>query len=96
MPLAIFVRFDPKPGKELQVRDELMRILDPTRAEPGCVRIHLFESTRGASVYFIHSEWVDEASFDAHPGLPHMVRFLGLIDEFIVHELKAVRTKQIG
>src|ERR1035438_487633 len=86
----------PRPGKELQLRDELMRVLEPTRAEPGCVRIHLYESTREPLFYFIHSEWIDERAFDAHAELPHIRRFLGLVDDLITHPLQAVRTKQIG
>jgi len=96
MPLYIFVRFEPKPGKELQLRDELMRVVEPTRAEPGCARIRLYESTRGPQTFFIHSEWIDEPAFDAHAGLPHTVRFIGLIDGLITHSLQAVRTKQIA
>src|ERR1019366_26514 len=86
----------PRPGKELQLRDELMRVLEPTRAEPGWVRIHLYESTREPLFYFIHSEWIDERAFDAHAELPHIRRFLGLVDDLITHPLQAVRTKQIG
>lgn len=96
MPLYIFAHFEPSPGKDRQLRDELMLILEPTRAEPGCVRIHLYESTREPLVYFIHSEWIDEPAFDAHIELPHTQRFAGLIDDLIVQPLKAVRTKQIG
>lgn len=96
MPLYIFARFEPRPGKEGQLREELTRNLEPTRAEPGCLRIHLYESTRGPLTYFIHSEWIDEPAFDAHAELPHMRRFLGLIDELITHPLQAMRTKQVG
>jgi len=96
MPLYIFARFEPVPGKELQLRDELRRVLEPTRAEPGCLRIHLYESARGAPVYFIHSEWVDEPAFDAHVGLPHTQRFAGEVEALITHPLQALRTHQIG
>jgi quinol monooxygenase YgiN len=96
MLLYIFARFEPRPGKGLQLRDELMRVLEPTRAEPGCVRIHLYESTREPLFYFIHSEWIDERAFDAHAELPPIRRFLGLVDDLITHPLQAVRTKQIG
>ena len=96
MALFIFARFEPKPGKELQLRDELRRVVEPTRGEAGCVRIHLYESTRDPLTYFIHSEWIDEAAFDAHVELPHTVRFVGMVEPLITHPLQAVRTKQIG
>ena len=66
MPLDIFVRFEPKPGKQGRLADELMLVPEPTRAEPGCVRIHLYESTREPLAYFIHSEWIDEEAFEEH------------------------------
>lgn len=96
MTLHVFVRFEPRPGKERTLHDELRLILEPTRAEAGCIRIHLYESARDPLLFFIHSEWTDEAAFEAHAELPHMKRFLGLVGELITHPLKAVRTKQIG
>ncbi len=96
MLLYIFARLEPRPGKELQLRDELMRVVEPTRAEPGCVRIHLYESSRGPLVYYIHSEWIDEAAFDEHVELPHTQRFIGAVGDLITQPLQGVRTKQIG
>lgn len=96
LPLHTFVRFEPVPGKENLLREELKLVLEPTRAEPGCIRIHLYEAVHEPPVFYIHSEWVDEAAFDAHPRLPHMTRFLGLVEELTTHTVKGIRTKQIG
>jgi len=96
MPLHVFVRFEPKPGNKQQLREELLRIVEPTRAEPGCLRIHLFEATRDPLVFYIQSKWTDEAAFDAHSKLPHMTRFLGLVGELTTHPVHGIRTKQIA
>lgn len=96
MPLYTFVRFDPVPGKEQQLRGELLRVLGPTRAEPGCLRIHLFESTRGPLTFLIHSEWADDAAFDAHAKLPHMTRFVAAVRDLMTNPLQGVRTSRIG
>ncbi len=96
MALFIFARFEPRAGKQRQLLEELIRILEPTRAEAGCVRIHLYESMRDPLAYFIHSEWSDDRAFEAHAELPHMRRFLGLADELLTHPVQAVRTNQIG
>jgi len=94
--LHTFVRFEPQPGKVRQLRDELLGLLGPTRAEPGCIRIHLFEALREPFVFYVHSEWVDEAAFDVHAKLPHITRFLGLVGELTTNPVKGIRTKQIG
>lgn len=96
MPLHVFVRFEPKEGKQRQLLEELTRVLEPTYAEPGCIGIHLYEATRDPLAFVIHSEWKDDAAFDEHAKLPHMTRFLSLVDDLITHPLRAVRTKQIG
>jgi len=96
LPLHTFVRFEPVPGKEDLLREELRLLLAPTRAEPGCIRIHLYEALRGPLAFYIHSEWLDDGAFDAHPKLPHMTRFLGLVGELTTHPVKGIRTKQIG
>lgn len=96
MALHTFVRFEPQDGKQLELLEELLRVIEATREEPGCTRIHLFERTREPLVYFIHSEWVDDAALDAHSKLPHMTRFLGLVGDLLVQPLQAVRTKQIA
>ena len=96
MPLHTFVRFEPMPGKQDLLRGELRILLEPTRAEPGCIRIHLYEAVRAPLVFYIHSEWVDETAFEAHAKLPHMTRFLGLVGGLVTHPVKGIRTNQIG
>ena len=93
--LNVFVRFDSRPNADRKLLAELMLILEPTRAEAGCVAIDLYESLRDPSTFVIHSRWVNEAAFDAHATLPHMVRFLGAVGDLITHPVQAVRTNQL-
>lgn len=95
MSLDTFVRFDPAPEREEQLREELLRVVGATRAEPGCLRIHLYQSIRGPLAFYIHSEWTDEAAFDAHSKFPHMTRFLSVVRDLITNSLQAVRTNRI-
>jgi quinol monooxygenase YgiN len=94
--LHVFVRFDAKPTELDHLRNELLAILNPTRAEPGCLDIHLFEEKTASGTFFIHSLWKDDAAIEAHFQLPHMKRFLGLLDAMVTNTVKAVRTRQIN
>ena len=89
------VRFEPLPGKALEFRAELLRVLDPTRAEDGCLGIRVFESLREPFVFAIHSEWVDEAAFDLHARLPHTVRFLEAAKQLLSHPVDGLRSREI-
>ncbi len=96
MSVHFFVRFEPVPGKEMDFRKELLRIVEPTRAEIGCLAIHAFESLREPLVFAIHSEWADEAAFELHAQLPHTVQFLGAAEKLLSHSVQGLRSREIG
>lgn len=96
MSFHFIVRFEPLPGKEAAFREELFRVNEPSRAEPGCMGIHIFESLREPFVFAIHSEWVDEAAFDLHATLPHTVRFLAAAETLLTHAVQGLRLRHIG
>jgi quinol monooxygenase YgiN len=96
MPFFASVRFEPKPGKADQFREELLRVNGPSREEPGCVSLNVYESVREPITFAVHSEWVDEAAFELHATLPHTVRFLEVAETLLTHPVKAWRMRQIG
>jgi quinol monooxygenase YgiN len=96
LPVHFIVRFEPLPGKEAEFRGELLRVVAPSRAEPGCLAIRAFESLREPFVFAIHSEWADEAAFDLHAKLPHTVRFLEAAKRYLSHPVQGLRTTEIA
>ena len=96
MSVHFVVRFEPQPGKQAAFREELLRVAGLTRAETGCVAIHVFESLREPFSFAIHSEWVDEAAFELHAQLPHTVRFLGAAKGLLTHPVQGLRSREIG
>jgi len=96
LPMDFFVRFEPLPGKEMEFRQELLRVVEPTRAEIGCLANHAFESLRQPFVFAVHSVWADEAAFELHAQLPHTVRFLQAAEELLTHPVQGLRTRKIG
>lgn len=96
MSLHFLVRFEPRAGMEARFREELLRVVEPSRAEPGCVAMRVFESVREPIRFAIHSEWVDEAAFAVHARLPHTVRFLAAARELLTHPVEGLRSRQIA
>lgn len=96
MSVHFFVPFEPPPEKATEFRKELLRVVEPTRAEIGCLAIRAFESLREPFVFAIHSEWVDEAAFELHAQLPHTIRFLGAAERLLPHPVQGLRSREIG
>jgi quinol monooxygenase YgiN len=95
MELFIFARFHARPGNEGAVAEAILYNLAPSRAEPGCLNIHAFRSTRDPQLFYIHSRWKDEAAFENHAGLPHTLRFLERVQPLIDHPLDVTRAGRI-
>jgi quinol monooxygenase YgiN len=96
MSVHVFLQFVPLPGNEAEFRHEILRVNTPSRAEPGCIRIDVFESLREPVTFAIHSEWVDEAAFELHAQLPHTVEFLTIAERLLGRPVQGLRTRQIG
>jgi quinol monooxygenase YgiN len=77
-------------------REELLRVNGPSRDEVGCLRIDVFESIREPVEFAIHSEWVDEATFELHATLPHTARFLAAARKLLGHPVQGLRMHPIG
>ena len=91
MHLYIFARFRAKAGNESTVEAALQEVAPPTRAEAGCLAINTFRSTRDPQLFYLHSQWVDEAAFDLHATLPHTVKFIETVKPLIDHEFDLTR-----
>jgi quinol monooxygenase YgiN len=90
------VRFDPPGDRAAEFREALLAVMEPARGEPGCIDIRSFESVREPRSFAIHSEWVDEAAFEIHSGLPHTKRFVAVAEELMGHPIQGLRSRQIG
>ena len=94
--MHFLVRFEPKPGKAAEFREELLRVMEPSRAEPGCVALHVFESLREPAEFAIHSVWADEAAFETHSRLPHTIRFIEAARRLLTHPIEGLRAREVA
>jgi quinol monooxygenase YgiN len=92
MEMFFFGRFHTRTGCEGDFEDAFRDVAGPSRAEPGCLSMHVFRSTRNPRLFYLHSRWVDEPAFDLHAALPHTVRFIERIEKLIDHPLDVTRT----
>lgn len=95
MELFIFARFHAREGREEAVAALLREEVKASRVEPGCVAHNAYRSIRDPRLFFLHSHWADDATFDTHAELPHTVRFLEHVQPLIDHELDVTRTRPI-
>jgi quinol monooxygenase YgiN len=68
--IRVIARALARAGKEDKLRNTLVGMLTPTRAEPGCRLYELYESNNGGLFYF-YEEWESQDALDRHTKTPH-------------------------
>jgi quinol monooxygenase YgiN len=90
------VRFDPRPGAEGALREVLLGVVEPSRAEAGCLAFHVYESVREPARFAIHSQWVDETAFEVHAAMPHTMRFVAVVEQLTGQPVAGLRSRSIA
>ncbi len=90
--MFFFARFHTRAGCEGEFEKAFRDVVEPSRAEPGCLSVDAFRSLRDPRLFYVHSRWVDEAAFDLHAALPHTKRFTERAEKLIDHPLDVTRT----
>ncbi len=72
-----------KPGSETIVSDALQALVEPTRAEPGCVSYDLYMSKVDPQTFITIEMWDNEAALDTHMGTPHIAKALMIAGEHL-------------
>jgi quinol monooxygenase YgiN len=96
MQIYIFVRFHAGEGNERAVEQALAQVVPPSREEAGCVGINAFRSTQDSRLFYVHSQWRDEAAFNLHATLAHTTKFVDAVTDLIDHPLEVTRTTVMG
>jgi quinol monooxygenase YgiN len=73
-PLTIIARFKAKSGIEAQVKQDLLDMIAPSRAESGCITYDLHQDTQDPSVFVLYEIWQSQAALDFHLKTPYFKR----------------------
>ena len=84
-----------KPGKEEELRSELVKVIEPSREEKGCIQYTLHEDTDKAGTFVFYEKWKSQKDVEAHIETPHYQQYRQqtelLIESRAVHRLQEVR-----
>lgn len=70
--LTVIATFVAKPGQEAAVRRELLKLVEPTRREDGCINYDLHQKQGDPATFVFYENWRDRAALDVHAESPHI------------------------
>jgi quinol monooxygenase YgiN len=75
MTVTVIAYHRAKPGKERELRDALLALCGPTRAEEGCLNYDLHVAPDDPGLLVFHENWTSKADLDAHLRSAHIDAF---------------------
>lgn len=96
MQVSVFAQIKAKPGKEEQLRDELLSLIAPTHCEKGCINYDLHQSNEAPAHFMFYENWKTQEDLDQHLAKPYIQAFLAKGDELLAEPAKIALFTRIG
>ncbi len=73
------------------VETELLKLVEPTRKEDGCLQYDLHQDNQSPELFLLYEKWETKELWLKHRVNDHMTRFRkvidGAVDDFVVNEM---------
>jgi quinol monooxygenase YgiN len=87
-PLHVIAMLRARPGAERELRELALDLIEPTRAETGCLRYELLEDPNDAASLTFVEIWQTEAHLLSHLETPHLLHARARFAELLQGELE--------
>ena len=93
--VTVVARMKAKLGKEAQAKQELLKLLSPTRAEAGCINYDMHQSLDNQAHFLFHENWTNQGALNKHLETPHLKNFLNQADQLLAEPVEITLWKQV-
>ncbi len=92
--LTIVANVVAKADKIEFVKAELLKLIELTRAEPGCINYNLHQDNENPAHFTFYENWTSSALLQAHLQSKHIADYVaatdGAIETFILNEMTKI------
>jgi len=85
-----------KAGLEETVKNEVLALIGPTRAEAGCLNYDLHVSSEDPAVLMLYENWVSKEDLDKHLATPYLQAFLGKAPDLVAEPVQIALWEKIA
>ncbi len=94
--LTVFAEMYAKPGRENDLRQALMGLIERTRTEPGYVQYDLHEDNDDPGHFLFYENWTSQEKLNAHLASAHLTAFEARSEELLAEPARIVLATRIG
>lgn len=92
--VTVVAKIVAKKGSVENVRNELLKLVTPTRKEHGCIEYNLHQDNDDPAVFVFYETWESLACLEKHMNTGHFTEYVAavsnMIEEKVVHKLTRI------
>ncbi len=92
--LTIVANIKANPDKTDLVKTELMKLIDTTRSEEGCINYDLHQDNDNPAHFVFYENWESRELWQTHMNAPHLGAYMkateGCVAEFTLNEMTQI------
>lgn len=92
--LTIVANIEAKEGKIDLVKAELLKLIDVTRGEAGCINYDLHQDNENPAHFLFYENWESRELWQVHMDSPHLKDYMaatdGAVAAFTVNEMTRI------
>lgn len=92
--LTIVANIHAKPDQVELVKNELLKLIEVTRAEAGCINYDLHQDNENPAHFMFYENWETRELWQAHMSNQHLADYVaateGAVDQFVVNEMTVI------
>ena len=92
--LTIVANIIAKADKVELVKAELLKLIDITRAEEGCINYDLHQDNENKAHFMFYENWASRELWQTHMANKHLADYMvatdGAVEEFILNEMSQI------
>lgn len=81
--VTVVARIKAKPEALTKVREELLKLIEPTRKESGCISYDLHQDNADTTLFFFLENWESKELLDKHLESEHIKAYLKLTEGLV-------------
>jgi len=92
--LTIVAKILAKEEKREFVKSELLKLIDVTRSEEGCIDYDLHQDNENKNIFLFYENWTNRDLWQAHMNNTHLAKYMkateGAVEEFTLNEMTQI------
>lgn len=92
--LTIVAKIEANPNQIERVKAELIKLIEPTRKEAGCIQYDLHQDNDNPAVFLFYENWETRDLWLAHMENEHLKAYMavteGAVTSFVLNEMSRI------